>query len=96
MQLRDIISVCGCELTRITLPYELNYKEMNMVNYGVPTEFVAEGFVPVMISKQCVRKLTDCVIIITELFILIINEAEHIWLKAYVLSAIVLCIVQKN
>ena len=26
-----------------------------MVNYGVPTEFVAEGFVPVMISKQCVR-----------------------------------------
>lgn len=56
LQLRDIISVCGCELTRITLPYELNYKEMNMVNYGVPTEFVAEGFVPVMISKQCVRK----------------------------------------
>ena len=27
-----------------------------MVNYGIPTEFVAEGFVPVMISKQCVRK----------------------------------------
>ena len=26
----------------------------------------------------------------------IINEAEHIWLKAYVLSAIVLCIVQKE
>ena len=74
LQLRDIISVCGCELTRITLPYELNYKEMNMVNYGVSTEFVAEGFVPVMISKQCVRKTYGLtLIIITELFILIIN-----------------------
>ncbi len=38
------------------MPYELNINEITQVDWKIPVEMVVYGRVPVMISKQCVKK----------------------------------------
>lgn len=55
-QYLSIVQQAGCRLLRTTLPLELNFKELGDVYYGTETELVVCADVPVMVSKQCVRK----------------------------------------
>ncbi len=56
LQFIKIVSESGLQLERITLPYELNINEIIQVDWKIPVEMVVYGRVPVMISKQCVKK----------------------------------------
>ncbi len=57
-QLNDMVSKCGLELVKVTLPYELTYKELADIDVanGIDVELVVYTRIPVMISEQCVRK----------------------------------------
>ena len=54
--LRTIIEKCGLKLIRVTYPYELTVNEINKIYTDCDMEFVRSTYIPVMVSKQCVRK----------------------------------------
>lgn len=54
--LRHIVTGSGLKLVRITLPYELTVGELSKIHTDCATELVTGGDIPVMVSKQCVRK----------------------------------------
>lgn len=54
--LKHIVTSCGLKLVRITLPYELTAGELSQIHTDCATELVTGGDIPVMVSKQCVRK----------------------------------------
>lgn len=56
LQFIKIVSESGLRLERITFPYELNINEIAQVDWNIPVECIVYGRVPVMISKQCVKK----------------------------------------
>lgn len=56
LQFIKIVSESGLQLERIALPYELNMNEIAQVDWKIPVECIVYGRVPVMISKQCVKK----------------------------------------
>ncbi len=55
-QYRDIAADAGLRLVRITLPLELSFKEIMQIQCETDTELIVRADIPVMISKQCVRK----------------------------------------
>lgn len=54
-EIKELTLKCGFLNSTFTLPYELNNTELKNVAYN-DTELVVYGRVPLMISKQCVRK----------------------------------------
>lgn len=58
-QLKELVRSTGLNLLRMTLPLELTRKELNPVLID-KTELVVYGNVPLMISKQCVKKTLGC------------------------------------
>ncbi|MBQ4284339.1 MAG: hypothetical protein IJB96_10490, partial [Lachnospira sp.] len=59
-QYKDITDSLGLELIRITLPYELKKNELTAINtFGIDTELVVRGRIPLMVSEQCVRRTYD-------------------------------------
>ncbi len=59
LQFIKIVSESGLQLERITFPYELNVNEIAAVDWHVPVECIVYGRIPVMVSKQCVKKTYD-------------------------------------
>jgi len=55
-QYMKITEETDLQLERITLPYELAYKEIAAMSWKVPVELVVYGNIPVMISEQCLKK----------------------------------------
>ena len=46
--------------SRITMPLELNGRELQNTDFGqVPTELVVYGYLPMMVSAQCIKKTTS-------------------------------------
>lgn len=58
VQLKDLCDMSGLKLVRVTLPYELTFRDMQKLinNTGVETELVTAGIIPLMVSEQCVLK----------------------------------------
>jgi putative protease len=56
MLLKNIAETHGLKLLRVTYPYELTSKELAQPETDCDTELVVSAHVPVMVSKQCVRK----------------------------------------
>jgi putative protease len=54
--LKNIAETCGLKLLRVTYPYELTSRELVQSETDCDTELVVSSHVPVMVSKQCVRK----------------------------------------
>lgn len=54
--LKTIIGKCGLKLLRVTYPYELTVNEINKIYTDCDMELVRSTYIPVMVSKQCVRK----------------------------------------
>jgi putative protease len=54
--LKDIAETCGLKLLRVTYPYELTSRELAQHEADCGTELVVSAHIPVMVSKQCVRK----------------------------------------
>lgn len=54
--LKTIIGKCGLKLLRVTYPYELSVNEINKIYSDCDMELVRSTYIPVMVSKQCVRK----------------------------------------
>ncbi len=54
--IRSMVESCGLKLLRVTYPYELTASELRDIDTDCPTELVVSSWVPVMVSKQCVRK----------------------------------------
>lgn len=59
LQFIKIVSESGLQLERIAFPYELNVNEIAAVDWRVPVECIVYGRIPVMVSKQCVKKTYD-------------------------------------
>lgn len=56
------LSLCSDLFYRVTLPVELNKKELSQLSFDVPTEFLVYGRLPLMYSANCVRNtLEKCV-----------------------------------
>lgn len=50
------------QLDEITLPLELNYKELDRLTADARISFVVYGFIPLMYSANCIRNtLADCI-----------------------------------
>jgi putative protease len=54
--LKNIVETCGLKLLRVTYPYELTSRELAQPEADCDTELVVSSRIPVMVSKQCVRK----------------------------------------
>lgn len=59
LQFIKIVSESGLQLERIAFPYELSVNEITAVDWCVPVECIVYGRIPVMVSKQCVKKTYD-------------------------------------
>lgn len=56
------LGICARLFDRVTLPVELNQKELLLCSDGVQTEFVIYGRLPLMFSANCVQKtLEQCI-----------------------------------
>lgn len=55
-EFKEAIEKCGLNLIRITLPYELTARELRNIDADCDKELIISSDVPVMVSKQCVRK----------------------------------------
>lgn len=59
-QFAELAAQCGLKLVRVTLPYELNGKELCQIkrtgNPDIAFELVTRADIPLMISEQCLKK----------------------------------------
>lgn len=56
------LSLCSEMFNRVTLPIELNKKELSQLSSAVPTELLMYGRLPLMYSANCVRNtLEKCI-----------------------------------
>ncbi len=54
--LKEVVNNSNLNLIRITYPYELTSKEINMIDTDCDVELIISSDIPVMVSKQCVRR----------------------------------------
>lgn len=54
--LKEVVNNSNLSMIRITCPYELTIKELNMLDTDCDVELIISSDIPVMVSKQCVRR----------------------------------------
>ena len=53
------LSACAKQVDRITLPLELNRRELNTLHINTEIEFVVYGYIPLMYSANCIRNTLE-------------------------------------
>lgn len=53
------LAVCAKQFDRITLPLELNRRELNTLYTSTGLEFVVYGYIPLMYSANCIRNTLE-------------------------------------
>lgn len=54
--LKEVVSSRNLNLIRITYPYELTSRELDLLDTDCDVELIISSDIPVMVSKQCVRR----------------------------------------